>query len=76
MAEYNFNDISEAKKRVREMQSRVKDKNTEVKGGSLLSLLEGISSQRDRAFLLSVIYYLSLQEPDSEFLDSIIAIFL
>ena len=76
MADYNFNDINEAKKRVREMQSRVKDKAPDTKSTSLLSLLEALPTQRDRAFMLCVLYILSTEEYDAGLLESILAIFL
>ena len=76
MADYNYNDINDAKKRVREMQNRVREKTAEEKSNELISLISGLHSQKDKALIISLLYLLSNKEADDELIVSILAILL
>ncbi len=76
MAEYNYSDINEAKRRVQEMKGRVKDKTNEERKSDIASMLSRISSNKDKALFILLLYVLSCEECDEELLLSALAILL
>ena len=76
MADYNYSDINDAKRRVQEMKNRAKEKTAEERNSDIVSLMSRIKSQRDKAFFLSMLYVLSREETDDELLISLLTILL
>lgn len=76
MAEYNYSDINDAKRRVQEMKSRAKDKSLEERNSDIVSLMSRIKSPKDKAFFISILYILSREETDEELLLSLLSILL
>ena len=77
MADYSYtNEINDAKKRVREMQSRAREKTAEERSTDMLTLMMRLPSNKDRALVLALLYLLSNETADSELLLSILTILL
>ncbi len=76
MADYNYSDINDAKRRVQEMKGRIRDKNAEERNGDIVALLSRIRSPRDKALIVALLYILNSEETDSELLLSIISLLL
>ena len=76
MSEYNYNDINEAKKRVKEMQSRARGVQREEKGESLTSLIYSIENPREIALALFIMYITEHDSISEELLNLVLAILL
>ncbi len=76
MADYNYSDINDAKRRVQEMKGRIKDKNAEERNGDIVALLSRIRSPKDKALIIALIYILSSEDTDSELILSILSLLL
>ncbi len=76
MAEYNFNDINEAKKRVREMQSRAKGVSHEEKSVTLSSMLCSLENPKEIALALFILYIIERESVSEELLSLILGILL
>lgn len=76
MADYNYSDINDAKRRVQEMKNRAKEKSAEERNGEIMTLISRIRSPKDRAFFISVLYILSKEETDEELIASLLSFLL
>ena len=76
MADYNYSDINEAKRRVQEMKGRVKDKSSDGMKNDILSVLSSMNSQKDRALFILILYILSNETTDDAFIISILSYLL
>ncbi len=76
MAEYAYADITDAKRRVQEMKSKAREHSAENAKPDALELLSRLSSSKDRALVLSVLYLLSQETADDALLLSLLYILL
>ena len=73
MADYSYNDITEAKRRVQEMKNKIKENGKDIRGSEMLSLISLQKNGRDKALVLTLFYLLSY-ESDEELIISILNI--
>ena len=71
MADYNFSDISEAKRRVQEMKSRAREQ-TSTSSESLASIIARLSSNRDKAFVIAMMYLTSSETADESLISAVL----
>ena len=76
MAEYNYSEINDAKRRVQEMKNRAKEKTAEERNSDIASLISRIKSPKDKAFFISVLYILNSEETDAELIISLLSFLL
>ena len=76
MAEYNYSDINDAKRRVQEMKNRAREKTTDERNSDIASLISRIRSPKDKAFFISVLYILSSEATDEELILSLLSVLL
>ena len=73
MPEFNYSDITEAKRRVQEMRNKAKEQGDELKRNDIVSLILSQKNERDKAFVLALLYIISY-DTDENILVSIIDI--
>ena len=73
MPEFNYSDITEAKRRVQEMRNKAKEQGDELKRNDIVSLILSQKSERDKAFVLALLYIISY-DTDENLLVSLIDI--
>lgn len=73
MPEFNYSDITEAKRRVQEMRNKAKEQGDELKRNDIVSLILSQKNERDKAFVLSLLYIISY-DTDENLLVSLIDI--
>ncbi len=76
MADYNYNEINEAKRRVQEMKGRIRDKENAERNGDIISLISRLPTQKDKALIIALLYILNSDESDTELLYSVLSILL
>ncbi|MCR5208160.1 MAG: hypothetical protein K6C14_06770 [Eubacterium sp.] len=72
MAEYSYSDINDAKRRVQEMKNKAREYAPE--NADKASLLTSLTSNKDKAFVLSLLYLSSTERADGALLNAIINI--
>ncbi len=73
MPEFNYSDITEAKRRVQEMRNKAKEQGDELKRSDIVSLILSQKNERDKAFVLALLYIISY-DTDENLLVSLIDI--
>ncbi len=73
MPEFNYSDITEAKRRVQEMRNKAKEQGDELKRSDIVSLILSQKNERDKAFVLALLYIISF-DTDENLLVSLIDI--
>lgn len=73
MPEFNYSDITEAKRRVQEMRNKAKEQGDELKRNDIVSLILSQKNERDKAFVLALLYIISF-DTDENLLVSLIDI--
>ena len=73
MPEFNYSDITEAKRRVQEMRNKAKEQGDELKRNDIVSLILSQKNERDKAFVLALLYIISY-DADENLLVSLIDI--
>ncbi len=73
MPEFNYSDITEAKRRVQEMRNKAKEQGDELKRNDIVSLILSQKNERDKAFVLALLYIISY-DTDENLLVSLIDI--
>ncbi len=76
MADYNFNEITEAKKRVREMQSKAKGVSKEEKNNTLASYIASLDSEKELALSVALLFILERESVSEELISLILGILL
>lgn len=76
MAEFAYADINDAKRRVQEMKSKAREYHAEQTKPDALELVSRLSSNKDKALVLSVLYLLSQENADDALLLSLLYILL
>ena len=73
MPEFNYSDITEEKRRVQEMRNKAKEQGDELKRNDIVSLILSQKNERDKAFVLALLYIISF-DTDENLLVSLIDI--